>query len=272
MLKQTFFDWRTKKAQRRIRDVSVFLIFLAFLLQFMFHGAAGLDYEWHWNQVPQFIYQYDSHGGLHPGVMLDGLGITIKIVALAFIGTIVLGFICALLQRSDSVVARLFVRVYIEAIRNTPMLVQIFLIYFVIAPILDIDRFYAGVISLAIFEGSFACEIFRAGIEGVSRGQWEASRALSLSKFDVYRFIVLPQALRLVFPPLTNLTVSLIKDSTLVSVIAVSDLMTEARDAVSTTFMAFEIWFTVAAIYLVLTTSISFFASLAERRFNSREI
>src|SRR5690606_13512970 len=129
-----------------------------------------------------------------------------------------------------------------------------FLIYFVVAPILGVDRFAAGVIGLALYEGAFAAEIFRAGIESVPKGLWEAARALSLSRADTYRRIVIPQSIRLILPPLTNLIVSLIKDSTLVSVIAVAELMTMARDVVSETFMAFEVWFTVAAIYLVLTT------------------
>lgn len=118
--------------------------------------------------------------------------------------------------------------------------------YFVLAPIFGIDRFWAGVLCLAAFEGSFAAEIIRGGIQAVERGQYEAGDATGLSKFDKYRYVIIPQALPLILPPLTGLLISLIKHSAIVSVIAVAELTTEGLNLISDTYMAFEIWFIVA--------------------------
>lgn len=256
---------RARRRRRLLRDLVAFAVFGALVVGFVVQGALRLNYDWQWERVLPYLWRTDDEGW-HAGVLLQGLVVTLQIVALALVATLAIGLACALLQRSGSPVARAVVRGYIEASRNTPLLVQLFLIYFVVAPLLGVDRFAAGVIGLALYEGAFAAEIFRAGIESVPKGQWEAARALSLSRADTYRRIVIPQSIRLILPPLTNLTVSLIKDSTLVSVIAVAELMTTARDVVSETFMAFEVWFTVAAIYLVLTTSFSLAARRTEDR------
>jgi polar amino acid transport system permease protein len=146
--------------------------------------------------------------------------------------------------------ARMIARAYLELIRNTPLLVQLFFIYFVMAPIFDLGRFASAVLSLSLFEGAYASEIFRAGIVSIHKGQWEAAQSLGLSTVDTYRRIILPQAIRRILPPLTSQAISLVKDSALVSTIAVYDLTMRGREIISETFLAFEIWFTVAAIYL----------------------
>ena len=161
-------------------------------------------------------------------------------------------------------------RSYLEVIRNTPVLVQRFLFFYILAPIFGFDGFWAGVFTLAFFEGAHAMEIFRAGIQSVGRGQWEAAESLGLSPLDVYRDVVLPQALRLVLPPLTGLVVNLIKHSAIVRAIAIADLTTAGRNVVADTFMSFEIWFTVAAIYLVVTVTLSVFVSYLEHRLRVR--
>jgi polar amino acid transport system permease protein len=140
--------------------------------------------------------------------------------------------------------------------------------YFVLAPIFGIDRFWAGVLCLSAFEGSFAAEIIRGGIQAVDRGQNEAADATGLSKFDKYRYVIVPQALPLILPPLTGLLISLIKHSAIVSVIAVAELTTEGLNLISDTYMAFEIWFIVAGMYLVLTTSLSVLVNILEVKMN----
>ncbi|MGI9505127.1 MAG: amino acid ABC transporter permease, partial [Geminicoccaceae bacterium] len=157
---------------------------------------------------------------------------------------------------------------YLELIRNTPMLVQLYLFYFVLAPIIGIDRYTTGILCIAVFEGAFASEIFRAGILSVPKGQWEASDGLGMHRIDTLRFIILPQAIRLMIPPTTGLVISLIKHSSIVSVIAIGELTTKGRDIISETYMSFEVWFTVAAMYLVLTVTLSIFAGHLERRYN----
>ena len=129
-----------------------------------------------------------------------------------------------------------------------------------------IDRFWTGVICLTFYEGSFVAEIIRSGIQSVDRGQWEAGDSVGLRRRDIYRYIVLPQAVPLMLPPLTGQIINLIKHSSIVSVIAVADLTTEGRNIIADTFMSFEIWFTVAAIYLVMTVSLSVFVTWLEHR------
>ena len=146
---------------------------------------------------------------------------------------------------------------YLEFTRNTPLLVQIFFVYFVMAPIMDMDRFTAGVTALSLFEGAYASEIYRSGIVSINIGQWEAAYALGMNRLASYRYIILPQAIRRILPPLTSQSVSLIKDSSLLSVIAISELTMQANEIVAETFLVFEIYFCIAAIYLVLALILS---------------
>jgi polar amino acid transport system permease protein len=139
--------------------------------------------------------------------------------------------------------------------------------YFVVAPILDIERFTAGVLALSLFEGSYASEIYRAGIVGVNKGQWEAAHTLGLSTYQSYRYIILPQAIRRILPPLTSQAVSLIKDSSLVSVIAIYEMTMYANEIASETFLVFEIFFTIAAIYLALALVLSRIVAYFEKRY-----
>ncbi len=164
-----------------------------------------------------------------------------------------LGLTTALFRLSASFTARALARGYLELIRNTPLLIQIFFVYFVLSPVLDIGAFASAVLALSLFEGAYAAEILRAGIVSLHRGQWEAAHSLGLGVFDTYRYVILPQAVRRVLPPLAGQGISLIKDSSLVSTIAIYDLTMQGQKIVAETFLAFEIWFTVAAIYLVLT-------------------
>jgi polar amino acid transport system permease protein len=122
-------------------------------------------------------------------------------------------------------------------------------------------------LALSLFEGAYASEIFRAGIVSIHKGQWEAAHSLGLSLYHTYRYIVLPQAIRRLLPPLTSQAISLIKDSALVSTIAVYELTMEGRMIVADTFLTFEIWFTVAAMYLVVTVILSLVVNIMEVRF-----
>ncbi len=250
-------------------DSLAFIAVLAGLGGFIIAGAGDLHYNWQWYRVPPYLYRIEN-GLFYPGPLLRGLGITLELTGWSLLLTVILGLTAALLQRSTSWVGHAVARIYIEMIRNTPLLVQLYLVYFILAPLLDIDRFAAAVLALAIFEGAFAAEIFRAGIEAIPQGQWEGGRSLGLSPYIVYRFVILPQAIRLVLPPLTGLAISLIKHSSIVSVIAVADLTTEGRNLIADTFMTFELWFTVAALYLGLTTSLSLLVSRLEQRQSGR--
>jgi len=142
--------------------------------------------------------------------------------------------------------------------------------YFVFGPIFELDRFWVAVLCIAFFEGSFASEVIRGGIMSVPKGQWEASDAVGLTRAQAYTYIILPQAIPIMLPPLVGIIVNLIKHSAIVSVIAVFDLTTSGLDIISETFMAFEIWIVVASIYLVITITLSVFVGMLEQRMRLR--
>jgi polar amino acid transport system permease protein len=192
--------------------------------------------------------------------------VTLRITGLSLILSCLFGLTAAFLRLSESCMAKGLARGYLELIRNTPLLVQLFFIYFVLSPVLGMSRFSCAVLALSLFEGAYASEIFRSGIVSVEKGQWEAAYSLGLSVFDTYRKVILPQAVRRVLPALANQAVSLVKDSALVSAIAVYDLTMEGQAIIAETYLAFELWFTVAGIYLVITLSLSAISNMMERR------
>ncbi len=246
--------------------LQAFLVFVG-LAYLIWRGAVAMEYNWQWYRVEPFFYRIID-GEIIWGPLVKGLIQTLKLAAIAGVIAITIGFVTAFARLSDSIAGRIIAKVYLEAIRNTPLLVQLFLFYFVLAPIFGIDRFWAGVLSLAFFEGSFAAEIIRGGIVGVDKGQFEGADAIGLNLVDKYRFIIVPQSLPLILPPLTGLTISLIKHSAIVSVIAVSELTTAGLNLIADTFMAFEVWFLVAGIYLAVTITLSVGVSLFERSLN----
>jgi polar amino acid transport system permease protein len=219
-------------------------------------GARRMHYSWQWYQVPDFFWR-NVDGEWIEGPLVRGLIVTLEIAALSMVVTLSAGLATALLRMSQSFAGRAVALVYIETVRNTPILVQIFIFYFVLGPILGIDRFWVGVLTLSSFEATFAAEVIRGGIEAVPRGQREAAQALGLGPARIMHLVVLPQALPLMVPPLTGVLVNLVKHSAIVSVIAIADLTTEGRNLISETFMSFEIWLTVAAIYLAITVLLS---------------
>ena len=209
--------------------------------------------------------------GLAPGPLLIGLWITLKLSAWSLVFALVLGLIAGLGRVSSNPAARSLAATYVEIIRGTPLLVQIFIFYFFIGTVLELSPLTAGVAALAVFTGAYVAEIVRAGIEAVPRGQMEAARSLGMSYVQAMRFVVLPQALRRTLPPLAGQFISLIKDSSLVSVIAITDLTKAGREIVSSTFTPFEVWFTVALMYLALTGSLSLLVRRLERRLAAGE-
>ncbi len=252
---------------RYLWQVGQAVLILGLVALLIWRGILAIDYNWQWYRVEPFFYRVID-GEIIWGPLVRGLLETLRLAGIAAILTLVLGVLTAFARLSRSISGRIVATWYLEAIRNTPLLVQLFLFYFVLAPIFGIDRFWAGVLCLAFFEGSFAAEIIRAGIVGVDRGQYESADAIGLSPVDKYRYVVLPQALPLILPPLTGLLISLIKHSAIVSVIAVAELTTEGMNLIADTFMAFEVWFLVAGIYLAVTITLSVAVSLFEWKLN----
>lgn len=251
-----------KPVLQAILQIAILLIAIVWVLD---SGAQAMGYQWQWERVPDYIAFYED-GEWWPAELVDGLIVTLKISAISLFFTLVIGFVTALLRLSNSKVGNTIGTAYVELIRNTPLLVQIYLLYFVFGPVIGLDRFSTAVLALSLFQGAYTAEIFRAGLNSIPKGQFEAAKTLGLSPLFAYKDVILPQVLQRTLPPLTNEVVSLIKNSSIVSVMAIFDLTTEARNIVSETAMPFEIWFTVAAIYLALTLSLSGLSAWLEHK------
>lgn len=255
-----------KPALSALCQIAILLFAISWLLD---SGANAMGYQWQWQRVPDYLFFYED-GQWWPAELMEGLVVTVKISFYALLATLVIGLTTALLRLSDSIVGRVISRCYVEVVRNTPLLVQIYLLYFVFGPVIGLDRFSTAVLALALFQGAYTAEIFRAGLNSIPRGQFEASHSLGLPRFYTYKDVILPQVIQRTLPPLTNEAVSLIKNSSIVSVMAIFDLTTEGRNIVSETAMPFEIWFSVAGIYLVLTLSLSALAAMLEHKLGAQ--
>ncbi|MEL7456511.1 amino acid ABC transporter permease [Vibrio campbellii] len=251
-----------KPVLQALLQIAILLIAIVWVLD---SGAQAMGYQWQWERVPDYIAFYED-GEWWPAELIEGLIVTLKISAISLFFTLVIGLVTALLRLSNSKVGNAIGTTYVELIRNTPLLVQIYLLYFVFGPVIGLDRFSTAVLALSLFQGAYTAEIFRAGLNSIPKGQFEAAKSLGLSPLFAYKDVILPQVLQRTLPPLTNEVVSLIKNSSIVSVMAIFDLTTEARNIVSETAMPFEIWFTVAAIYLALTLSLSGLSAWLEHK------
>ncbi len=267
-----FSSHRKRRLRRRERwwnapwfDVLQLVLLVVSLLWLTVSGAMAMGYTWQWYRIPGFFWRIVD-GKLVWGPLVEGLAVTLKITACSAFLALAIGMATALLRLSDSIAGRTVAKIYLEAVRNTPLLVQIYVFYFVFGPIIGLDRFWVGVACLAVFEGAFACEVIRGGIVSVPRGQMEAAHSVGLGRLQSYRHVILPQAGPLMLPPLTGVLISLVRNSAMVSVIAVFDLTNEARNIVADTFLTFEVWLTVAVVYLALTISLSILMSRLEHR------
>ena len=247
-------------------DLLQFFLLMTFLFWVGWRGVDAMEYRWQWYRVPNFFYkQIDNE--IIWGPLIYGLQITLYVSAWGMVLALLIGLITAFLRLPNSISGRLVARVYLEAIRNTPLLVQVSIFYFVLQPILGINNpLWTGILCLAFFEGSFASEIIRGGIISVEKGQWEASKTIGLGRWQTYLHVVLPQAIPIMLPPLTGILVNLIKHSAILSFVAVFELTTEARNLIADTFMSFEIWMLVGGMYLVMTITLSTLVGFFERR------
>ena len=200
------------------------------------------------------------------GTLTKGVIVTIQLSVMSLVFAVVIGMVVALMRLSSNIALRNLAISYIELIRGTPLLVQIFIVYFFIGTVLDLERFTAGVVALSMFTASYVAEIIRSGIQSIHKGQMEASRSLGMTYPQAMTHIILPQAFKRVLPPMAGQFINLIKDSSLVSVIAITDLTKAGREVVSGSFAPFEVWFTVALLYLLLTGSLSWAIQVLEKR------
>lgn len=260
-----------------------------------------LVYNWNWSRVFNFVIYFDEETARYaPNLLLEGIATTLRLAFWATIAAATIGLVMGYMRTSKNLAMRMISRCYVELVRNIPPVVFIFIFYFFLSgqlmPLVgidDIDRngafvssslfytlfgdprlfsnFVAGALCLALFEGAYITEIVRAGIQSITKGQWEAARAVGLSPLNVLRDIIFPQAIRKILPPLAGQFITLIKDSAIVSLISIQELTFLATEVASTTTKVFETWIIVGAMYFVLCYSFAtLFGHLEKRSMRAR--
>lgn len=276
-------------------DLFLSLLLLAAAIYTVYKIHIGFSYKWNWGAIPQYFLRYDADINTWvPNVLLQGFFTTIRLSIWATIFATLIGVAMGLFRVSRSLFRRLIGGTYVELIRNLPPLVIIFIFYFFVGdqilPLLGVEEFIrnssqgtqtvftvlfapptlftaflSALITLSIFEGAYITEIVRAGIQSIEKGQWEASSALGFSRWQQMRYVVLPQAVQRILPPLASQFISTIKDSAIVSVISIQELTFQAMELMASTYLTFEIWITITIMYLMLTLSCSLAVERLER-------
>lgn len=196
----------------------------------------------------------------------DGILRTFQVTLISIFFALIIGLVTGLGRISRVTIVNRIATVYVEVIRGIPLLVQLFYIYFALGRFLSLDRMVAAILAMSICYGAYMGEIFRAGIQSIPKGQMEAALALGMSRRQALRLVILPQTMRVILPPIGNEFIALLKDSSLVSIVAVSDLLRRGREYASTTFFYFEAYTMVALIYLVFTLFFSKAVAIMEER------
>ena len=233
------------------------LIVVAVFAALVAAAFARVHYAWNWAGVWEYRQKF-----------VQGWLTTVAISLAALVASIVIGGLTALALASRRPLVEAVGRVYVELIRGTPLLVQLLIGFYVIASAIGLEnRFAVGVLVLALFSGAYMAEIFRGGLAAIPQAQRDSARAIGLSPWQTLRLVVLPQALRLVLPPVAGQLVSLIKDSSLLSVIAISEFTLAAQEVNSFTYSTLESYLPLAAGYLLLTLPLSATSRWLEHRY-----
>jgi polar amino acid transport system permease protein len=279
---------RTKRRSLHWLDYLIAAVVIAFIAVIWLRISGTLNYKWQWERIPNYILRWDEADGRWvANLLLQGLITTIRIAIYSGILALILGTLLGIARTSNNLVIRMLARTYLEVLRNIPPVVVVFIFFFFLSQQLiaalnmetwargiarqddiavwefffgEMRRFpslISGVIVLALFESAFVGEIVRAGIQSIPRGQREAARSIGMSWTDEMRFIVMPQALRKVLPPLSNQFISLVKDSSIISLISVQELTYKTVELVASTRMIFEAWITTACLYFILCFGLS---------------
>jgi His/Glu/Gln/Arg/opine family amino acid ABC transporter permease subunit len=202
-------------------------------------------------------------------ILLQGLIVTLQIAAIGCCIGLVFGTILALMQTSNNTLLRIIVNCYVIIIRGTPMLIQIVCAFSLLPHIgIHITALWTAIIAIGLNSAAYISQIIKSGILSISAGQMEAAKVLGFSTIDTIRYIVLPQAVRTTLPALGNEFVTLIKDSSLASLIGVAELTKQANYVKSKTFDAITVYFAAAILYLIVTSTISFCVARLEKRMN----
>ena len=236
---------------------------------FMLSGCASSNYTWGWHVVSPF----DARGIANLMFLADGLWATISISVVSIVIAVVAGVAVALAGLSKSRYLRHANRVYVECFRSIPLLVLLLWVYYGLPVVFGIQFgvFAAGVISLALSDSAFEAEIFRAGIQSIPAGQWEAGRSLGLKNWQLMRLIILPQAIRRILPALGNQFVYVLKMSSLVSVVGYQELTRRANELTLVEYRPLEIYTLLVLEYLVLIVAVSYLVRKLEQRLATGE-
>ena len=260
-------------------DYAIFAVLIAAIAYVYYRVDTVLEYRWEWSIIPNYLYRWDEEQQQWvANLLMQGLYTTIRLALWGIVLAAVIGVVFGVMRTTRRLFPRMLSRVYVELIRNIPPLVFIFIFYFFISsqimPLLGIEEFVrhappetlawmevlfgppplisnviSGIICLAMFEGAYVTEIVRAGIQSIPKTQTEAGLSIGLSRLQLMRYVILPQAVQRVVPPLAGQFITLVKDSSIVSLISIQELTFLAVEtAVSTTRM-FEVWITVAGLY-----------------------
>ena len=199
----------------------------------------------------------------------DGILRTFQVTVLSIVFALIIGLFTGLGRISRNPFINRIATIYVEVVRGIPLLVQLFYIYFALGQFVQVPRLTAAVIAMSFCYGAYMGEIFRAGLQSIPKGQMEAALALGLSRGQAIRKVILPQTFRVILPPVGNEFIALLKDSSLVSILAVSDLLRRGREYASRTFEYFETYTIVALVYLVLTLFLSKLVAVMEDRLSN---
>ncbi len=280
-------------------DAALLAVVVGALGFLAWRAGAALDYRWNFWPVLGFVARQDASGAWVANLLLQGVITTLRVSFWAAIVAAVVGTLMGIARCATALLPRLVAGAYVETIRNIPPLVFIFVFYFFvtaqIVPALGIEDWIrrqdddtlrvigwlfgppqqaAGVIAailcLGLFEGAYVAEIVRGGIQSLPRGQWEAGQALGLSRIRLFRLVILPQAVARVVPPLAGQGISLVKDSSIISLVSIQDLSFLGNEVAATTGRVFETWLMVALFYFIICAVLSAAAARLERRFSTR--
>lgn len=217
---------------------------------------SNISYDFNWPHV----YEYKQK-------FINGFIMTIIISFFTLLLSFVIGLFFAYAQNSKIIILRFFARFYIEIIRGTPLLVQILIFFYVFANNLGFEnRYIVGTFILAIFSGAYVCEIIRAALQSIEKEQFETSLSLGMTNYQMYRYIIFPQAFKRMLPALTGQFASIIKDSSLLSIIAISEFTMNAQEVDAITYSTLESYIPLAIGYLILTYPISFYTKTLENK------
>jgi len=222
------------------------------------YAFSQLQYGWNWGAIWQYRQKF-----------LQGWLLTVAIAAGALLVSLLVGVVTALARRSRFLPLRYLAMLYVETIRGTPLLVQILVFFYVVADAFGVsNRYLVGILTLSLFAGAYLAEMIRAGIESISASQLESARAIGLTRSQSYRYVVFPQVVRQLLPPLAGQFASIIKDSSLLSIIAISEFTLNAQEVNAFTYSTLESYLPLAVGYLLLTLPISLLSRMLERKFH----